>query len=623
MSGPRAARAHRGGSVAARLGTALVTLAALACVQGPPAMSVLLVTLDTTRADHLGPYGYAHVETPALDALAAQGLVFERCYAPVPLTLPSHSSLMTGLWPPRHGVRVNGERPLAEGAETLAELLSQRGYATGAAIGAFVLDRQFGLAQGFAHYDDDLSRGRDPGRFSYARRDAGLVTDAALAWLRETGRGPYFLWVHYYDPHSPYEVPADAEAGRGGGSSLLPYDAALGYVDTQLARLWQSLDESGRAADTLVIVTGDHGEALWEHGEVTHGLFTYDSTLRIPLLVRFPDRRAAGVRIAEPVALVDLFPSILTWVGAAVPPNLDGRVLPLDPAAESTERLIYFENLGPERLFGWSALRGFVAGDLKLIAAPRPELYDLARDPHEQRDLYDPSDAGSRARLDALRALREELEGRAGTRGEPLALDPESAARLQALGYASHGFGAAPGDPGDDAAARADPKDRVAVYHAVEFAMSRIEQGELGPGVDGLVEVVTTSDPANRRAFSILASLAVEEASVRARAIEGLAVLLERSSGDRNLDLFARTRLGEALEKEGRLAQAASAYRLALEADPARPMLHYQLGRTYERLGERERAIASLEASLERAADGSDAWHEEARSRLAALRAHP
>jgi arylsulfatase A-like enzyme len=338
---------------AARIGAAAVALLAVAAVVrlAPPLLSsapddwnLLLVTLDTTRADRLGAYGYRHAETPALDALAEQGVRWERCYAPAPLTLPSHASILTGLVPIRHGIHANGREVLVDGAQTLAEILRERGWSTGAVVGAFVLDRRFGLAQGFEHYDDDLAGADEPPRFGYTERDASRVTDAAL-------------------------------------------DAEITYADSQLARLLGFLEETGKARRTLVVVTADHGEGLWEHGESTHALFAYDSTLRVPLIVRFPDGRGAGSVVSERAALVDLLPSVLGWLGQDAPSGLDGRALRLENAppvaTEPETRAIYFENEGPAHLFGWSRLRGVVAGRDKLIVAPRPELYDIEDDPRE------------------------------------------------------------------------------------------------------------------------------------------------------------------------------------------------------------------------------------------------
>jgi arylsulfatase A-like enzyme len=647
---------------AARIGAAAVALLAVAAVVrlAPPLLSsapddwnLLLVTLDTTRADRLGAYGYRHAETPALDALAEQGVRWERCYAPAPLTLPSHASILTGLVPIRHGIHANGREVLVDGAQTLAEILRERGWSTGAVVGAFVLDRRFGLAQGFEHYDDDLAGADEPPRFGYTERDASRVTDAALAWLERSAGRPWLLWVHYFDPHSPYAAPGfNAKL-----SPQSPYDAEITYADSQLARLLGFLEETGKARRTLVVVTADHGEGLWEHGESTHALFAYDSTLRVPLIVRFPDGRGAGSVVSERAALVDLLPSVLGWLGQDAPSGLDGRALRLENAppvaTEPETRAIYFENEGPAHLFGWSRLRGVVAGRDKLIVAPRPELYDIEDDPRETRNLWDPSDARSRAARARFDAEVARLAAAPRLVAEAAGLDEEGRAKLLALGYLS--ADAANRDGGE--ADRADPKDRVDVFQRVQLAMALIGQERAVEGVEMLVEVVTSDDPGNRRALTILSSLALDsDEAARQRAIEGLSRTLGRPTGDRELDLAVRDRLALAHAREGRFDEAIAVLRGALEIDPdsigvhwrlarvreqagappdeilphlervaaATPddaAVHYRLGLAWERSGDPGRAARELHRALDLAQRGTDApaWVADARGRVAPL----
>jgi arylsulfatase A-like enzyme len=526
---------------AVRVAAALVAAVAAGCARGPEPWNLLLVTLDTTRADHLGAYGYSHVDSPSLDALAAEGLRYERVTTAAPLTLPSHASILTGLYPPRHGVRANGVYVLADEARTLAEVLREAGYETAAFVGAFVLDKRFGLAQGFDRYDDDLSGGTRPTRYTYAQRDAARVTDATLAWLEQSSE-PFFLWVHYFDPHAPYAPPGfDPKAVRV--PFRTPYDAEIGFADSQLARLLDSLASAGRDRRTLVAVTADHGEALLEHGEASHGLFAYEATLRVPLIVRFPDRRHAGTVVAAPVSLVDLMPSLLAWLGREVPADLDGRILPVEDEPEARERAIYFENYGPAHLFGWSPLWGVVVDGMKYVHAPRPELYDLGRDPYESGDLYDAAEARSRASRARFEEVMAGLEAASHLAGGSPSLGEADREKLEALGYASGAtafrelfrWQSPPG---------ADPKDRVEVYHDVEIALSLIEQGRAQQGVDLLLQVLSR-DPGNRRAVTVLANL-IDDETVRPRVVEGLSLALRRGTGDPELDQAVRARLAEA-----------------------------------------------------------------------------
>jgi arylsulfatase A-like enzyme len=305
----------------------LLTAVLFAVCARPPQFNVLLVTLDTTRADRLGCYGYTDAHTPALDSLAAQGVLFERAFTPAPVTLPAHASLLTGLVPPVHGVRDNGIYRLRDEAVTLAELLGDAGMVTAATVAAYVLASRFGLAQGFSHYDERLKGQLGKPAAFYVERPAEEVTDAALGWLeKRNDKKNFFLWVHYFDPHSPYVPPARFDSLCPGR----PYDGEIAYMDSQLGRLLGALRSDGQYENTLVVVVGDHGEALGEHGEPTHGIFLYNSTVRVPLIVKFPAGEHAGGRVDANVSLVDIFPTVLERAGLSVPSGIQGRsLLPL------------------------------------------------------------------------------------------------------------------------------------------------------------------------------------------------------------------------------------------------------------------------------------------------------
>jgi len=542
-------------------------------VTGRP--SVILVTLDTTRADHLTPYGYEHAETPTLDALRKDGVTYDRAYTPVPLTLPSHCSMMTGLRPSAHGILINGASALDPEAETLAEVLAREGYATGAVVAAFVLDHRYGLDQGFDEYDDDLSEGTDPGTFSYVERNAALVTDAALAWLRDHPDGPVFMWVHYFDPHAPYAPPGFYPAD----SERMAYDAEIGFMDAELGRLIDFVDDSGLGDDTIVIAVADHGEALWEHGEATHGLFTYEGTLRVPLIVRFPDRRHAGSRVPQPVSVIDVTPSVLAWTGLRAPPDLDGEELPLE--ARAADRVIYFENWHPQEFFGWSPMAGVVVGDHKLIDAPRRELYDLSRDPYEMENLYAGDDARAAALLRALEDARRGLEARAPLATPPIVMTEEIAARLEALGYI------APGRSGPDQVVRVDtrakdPKDMIDVYRMVMIATTEIEGEEFPEAVETLAGALK-EDPTNRRAILLLAGL-VEEDAVRGSVMDVLEGALHE---ELPAEVVAQVHyaIGRGLALDRWLARAVDGFRRALAIDPDHVLARWGLVDALTRLG--------------------------------------
>ena len=483
-------------------------MAALAACSGQPAAPpraapspairhVLFITIDTLRADHVGAYGYAAAHTPALDRVAREGVTFDRAYATAPITLTSHASLMTGRYPPGHGARHNGMR-LDLKTPTLAERFTAAGYTTAAFVAAFPLDRRFGLIKGFHTYGDTMPRDAN-GRVTN-ERPGRLVVDDALAWLGAHRQEKLFLWVHLFEPHAPYGSPG------GQRSTIARYDDDVAEADAQVTRLLDGLGDL-RAA-TLVVVAGDHGEAFGEHGEISHSIFTYDTTLRVPLIVSGPGL-AAGTRVADPVSLADVAPTVASLAGLG-PFDADGIVI-LPPeevlppkggshgsgagaGGEPGTRALYAESFAPLLDFGWSPLRTVRSGGWKFIAAPSPELYDLSGDPGETRNLAKEQPARVEQFLRQVNAVSPAtLASPAG--GSDLAAassakaDRETLARLQALGYAS----GRPGTTGE----RPDPKDRRDI--AAQFA--RVASGELrGPALERALRDILRADPANPQA---------------------------------------------------------------------------------------------------------------------------
>jgi len=413
-----------------------------------PGANVLLITLDTTRADHIGAFSrqtnvkvfqrasYSPAETPHLDALAREGVLFSNATSSIPLTLPAHASLLTGREPSRHGVRDNSGFRLAEDHLTLAEALKSQGYRTFAAVGSFVLGRETGLAQGFDEYDDVFGTVRGAGPPSSAVTEEGEerpgeeVVDRALLWLEAHRQERFAAWLHFYDPHRPY-------APRGGFAERYhadPYSGEIAYVDAQVGRVFDWLKEKGLYESTLVVVLGDHGEGLGEHQEPDHGVFLYDATLRIPLIVRAPHRRYRG-RVERLARDIDVMPTVLDLLGAPVPAAVRGRSLrPLLAGRADPARVAYAESYYARYHYGWSPLLSLRDDRYKLIEAPEPELYDLVADPGEAHNII-----AARPKIaDGLRAhlqeLRKEVGSDAGD-GAPTAVDGEAAERLRSLGY--------------------------------------------------------------------------------------------------------------------------------------------------------------------------------------------
>jgi choline-sulfatase len=515
--------------------------------------NVLLVSIDTLRADHVGCYGYGAVETPVLDSLARSGVRCAHAVANVPLTLPAHASLLTGLNPQHHGARANVIYALPDRVETLARMLRMHGYRTGAVISAFVLDRRFGLAQGFEDYADDLTADGRTQAFGYRERIAEDTNRHVLAWLDKHGREKFFLWVHYFDPHFPYSPPppfSDRYKDR-------PYDGEIAYVDQQFGRLLARLDQMGLRGRTLVVVVGDHGESLGEHGELTHGLLLYDAALLVPMIFSGPEPVVQGAVIERQVGLIDVVPTVLGMLGIAPPKGLDGLSL-LEPYSGGS-RSIYIETLWPRLMHNWSPLAGVRRDDVKFIFAPKPELYELTADPNELNNLF-----GQRPQLAAElhQQLRELVGGDpemlASLRGN-LAVDEEARQKLAALGYVI--ASTAP----TTNAALPDPKDMMGQWAESEQADHLANAGRHAEAVLVLQPFIRRN-PSDIRAIGMLA-----ECYMNLGRFQEAAEMFSRQASLSARKSEALAGLGLARIQQGRLDEAAAALTKSLREDPRNP----------------------------------------------------
>ena len=394
--------------------------------------SVLLVSIDTLRADHVGSYGYRAAATPVIDALAARGLRFEQAETVTPLTLPAHTSLLSGTFPAFNGVRDNGSFYVGDEITTLAEVLKAHGYRTGGFVGAYVLDHRWGIAQGFdRYYDDfDLSRFEMAAGLDAAQRPGSEVVDHALAWLASPSDAPFFAWVHLYDPHSPY-VPPEPYRSRFPATLVGAYDGEIAATDAQVGRLIDYLTSSGRLTNTVIVVVGDHGESLGEHGEQQHGFFVYDASVRIPLIVAGP--RVPTRAVPDQVRIVDVMPTILELAGVEVPSAVQGvSLMPLG-RGERRDLLGYSETWYPRYHYGWSELTAVRDGRYKFIAAPRRELYDTQADPGELHDVTASNPRVADALERALADMTAKLAAAARPQ-QPRPVEPEVEERLRSLG---------------------------------------------------------------------------------------------------------------------------------------------------------------------------------------------
>jgi arylsulfatase A-like enzyme len=553
---------------------ALVALCACACGERP--RDILLVSIDTLRADRLGSYGRAGAGTPHLDRLAARGARFADAMAPTPITLPSHASLLTGLDPSRHGVRHNGLYALAPGSDTLAERLRRAGFRTGGFVASIALASRHGLDQGFEHYSEPE---REPTRalFFLRERPARAVNRDALAWLDGLDpRERVFLFVHYMEPHAPFEPP-EPELSRFADDR---YQGEVATSDRAFGELLAGLAARGRLRRTLVMVVADHGESLGDHGELSHGIFVYQSTLHVPMILAGPGVPAQRV-VEEPVSLVDLMPTVLAAVGLEGDGEGEGDGRSLWPALRGEslgDRALYGESFVPRLDFGWSALRVWRRGREKWISAPRPELYDLERDPGEADDLA----AGSPERGRRLAAELAAHVASGADQARRIALPAQAREALDALGYLAGAHeGGAPG-------ARADPKDRVGVAVAFERATRFAQHGrfELAiPELRALIREQPTLFDARLRLTAILAMQgSVEEAIREARAL--IEVSAQVPHGERVANR-AHLLLADLYRSRGELEAAARSYERALEA-PHPDTLRSDLAEIYRALGRPE-----------------------------------
>ena len=571
-------RSSSTGSLRACLAAALL---ASACGEAstPRAPNLLLITIDTLRADRVGAYGDGAGATPAIDALAREGWRFDPAVTPVPLTLPAHATILTGLEPPHHGVRGNGAFALPQAHHTLAEILRARGYATAAFIGAFPLDARFGLDQGFDVYDDDVGGGR--GDFHYAERPATEVVAAAIRWLDARGTTPYFAWVHLFDPHDPYEAEA-AWAARFPGD---PYRGEVAATDAAIATLFTSLRARGTWDDTSIVVTSDHGEALGDHGEQTHGFFIYESTTRVPLIVK-PPARYRGPRRSGPARLADVMPTALTLLGLPVPAGLSG--VALTSSTGTTEA--YVETLMPQLDYNWSPLYGVRSTRWKYIHAPEPELYDLNADPHERRNVLVEQPAEATRLRGRLAVIAQSAGTGAASQARP---DAETARKLESLGYAA-GMSRQPADGGPD------PKRMLPLALEID-AISRLDPEAL-PQTMAALRRLAQRDPRNNLIQRRLAT-ACERAKNWACAADAYdrANTLGYDTPDlRQAGALAAARAAIAADEQGRTGGAGHYVAMARRLDPNPPEVGETYGVWLARNGRLREAAAALRDVSER-----------------------
>jgi choline-sulfatase len=592
VSGKHLARAVLAGSLALSLA------ACRRAAPGPCAdCSVVLVSIDTLRADRLPAYGYTKGRTPRLDALARSGIVFEEAYSHCPLTLPAHASLLTGLLPPHHGVRDNVGFTLEPEHRTLATRFKAAGFRTAGAVSAYVLRRQTGIAEGFDEYDDALESEGAVESLAAVQRDGAVAVESLARWIAAQGNARVFAFLHLYEPHTPYAPP---ERFRGGD----PYDGEVSYVDELVGRLLDGVKGKDRL---IVAVTADHGEGLGDHGEAEHGIFLYRESVRVPLLLRLPRDAGAGTRVAAPVAQVDIAATLLDLAGVAAD-GLDGvSLLPVLEGGQPAVRPVYSETFYPRYHFGWSELQSVTDRRFRFIKAPRSELYDLEDDAGEKRNVAE-------ERPSAVTAMSQWLERQPGGAGDiaaPEQVDAETREKLQALGY----VGLSPSLTLPDVLP--DPKDKIGAYEQLKRALA-LRQSQRDEEAVAAFRKVLADNPTMIDAWEMLGYTlirlgrtkegidAVDRALrldpmrttahlalAKVYALEGRDDLArqhaEIASG--NSPAQGNEALAQLMMEKGDLAKAASYARRSLAADPDRIMSRFILGVAARSAGRCDEAV--------------------------------
>jgi arylsulfatase A-like enzyme/predicted negative regulator of RcsB-dependent stress response len=571
-------------SVVAVISLAVLILVIQSVRQRAGRVNILLITLDTTRADRLGCYGYRDALTPALDKLAARGVLFENAYTPIPITLPAHTSILTGLYPPEHGLHTNGKNSLGAGVPTLAKILAAEGYDTAAFLAAFVLDSKFGLDRGFQIYNDDLTGAAPNPDKSHRYRPAELMVGSAMTWLKHRDEKPFFCWVHLFDPHLPYHEHSATFGNRFAGK---PYDAEIAYVDQQIERLVDFLESQDLKDQTLIVVAGDHGESLGEHDEQYHSMMVYNSTMRIPLIANHPKLCSPNRRVSTPVSLVDIFPTILDCVGVDSPQPVSGRSLKGSLQGQSLEPVpLYGETEEPFFEAGWSPLQSVTTEQWKFIRTTRVELYDLKNDPAEEHNL-------ATEKHDQVQELKEtlaEMESRMRLRtAGDVQLTAKEKRVLASLGYTA---GNSPAKAGHPQKELRDIKDMIGHFNKLGDAKVLIAQRNYKAAVPILEEMLKDDEDY----FKARASLGICYARL-GRLDEAV------TNFERTLELApdsdrVHAALGATLMMQKKFDRAITSLSTSLKINPNSALVHYNMGESLRQIGKTDEARTQYLESL-------------------------
>jgi arylsulfatase A-like enzyme/Tfp pilus assembly protein PilF len=557
----------------------------------PSDLNVLFFTLDTTRADHIGCYGYPLIKTPNIDSLAAEGIQFQNATAQCPLTLPSHSSMFTGSYPFFHGVRDNGGFYLENDQVTLAEVLHQAGWATSAFVGAFVLDSRWGIDQGFDYYYDNFDFAKYKKiSLDSVQREGGEVIKAFFDWFDGNSPERFFSWIHLYDPHTPYEPPEPYKTEYQGREYGL-YDGEIAYADHLVGRVLESLREKGLLERTVVVVVGDHGESLGEHHESSHGFFIYDATLSVPMIIRIPSAALRGKTVTSQVQNIDLMPTLCEILGVPVPRDVQGKsLLPLIAGREAgRDEEAYSESFYPRYHYGWSELKSLRTSRYKFIQAPRPELYDLSLDPREKNNIFSQESSLAEKFVRNLERLESRLSSKGIADKGPQQLDDDSREKLMALGYIG---GFTSGAKLSQRENLGDPKDKIIVFNKIKMAEGASSDREYDKALS-LLDQVISDDPGIMEARQVRANIYLQLDRAEEAAEECKEAL--KIDPEYNAAIFT---LAQAYKKLKRYDEAVAGFERALQLDPRDAKPHVNLGELYLDRKDFDKAIFHLEKAI-------------------------
>jgi choline-sulfatase len=553
--------------------------------------NVVLITLDTTRADRMGFLGSRRGLTPNLDVLAYQGVVFTHAYSQVPLTGPSHATILTGTYPQFNHLQDMGS-PLTKDLPYLPDILQHAGYHTAAFVGSQILDPKSaaapGFDRGFEVYDAGFhSRAPGEDRYRSVERRAEVVVAHAIAWLSQGERAPFFLWVHLYDPHDPYDPPAPFNVKY----HAEPYDGEIAYADFAVGKLLAALHARGLYDSTVIVVAADHGEAFGEHGEKTHGLFLYDETIHVPLVVKFAGGNPAARRVETRVGLVDLAPTILQAVGVKVPASMQGASLTelvrSDSKGEIVDRAAYAETDYPFRAFGWSPLQAWRAGKYLYVSAPQRELYDQMADPGALRNLASNSTAVADTMASQLETFHSKTSSATSV---PAGITPDQAEQLQALGYITSEFRK---PDGSEMPTGPDPKGKVQIANLLHQGLLDMDDERYKDAITQLQEVL--KDEPNVALANLELGRAWNGLGNYSAALPWLRKAIELSPESGR----AHYELGVALAETGDWAGAAPQLEVAVAHAPDSEDMQFYLGMTYDELGRQSEAATALRHALQ------------------------